>query len=94
MQHVAKAGPATDLAHPVMQVESFHEGFPELCMADDAAVDSIPHTNHVYKRLAQTIPDHDHRRPMFELLKAMLHPDPQLRASMEHVLASSVFDSC
>ncbi|KAL3136943.1 Dual specificity protein kinase clk2 [Trebouxia sp. C0010 RCD-2024] len=71
-------------------VESFYEGCPELCISDDAAVVNIPYTNHVYKCLAQTIPDHDQRRPVFELLRSMLHPKPQLRATIDHVLASSL----
>ena len=78
----------------VMQVQSFYEGCPELSLANDATIASIPYTNHVYKRLAQTIPDPDLHRDVFELLKSMLHPNPQLRASIDNVLNSPVFHSC
>lgn len=87
---LTEVGTAGDLAASAMQVESFYEGCPELCISDDAAVVNIPYTNHVYKCLAQTIPDHDQRRPVFELLRSMLHPKPQLRATIDHVLASSL----
>ena len=78
---------------PVMQVESFYEGCPDLCSADDMAFDNIPYTKHVYKRLAQTILDPGLRRDVFELLRSMLHPNPQSRASINGVLTSSVFHS-
>ena len=79
----------------VMQVGSFYEGYPELCLADDDdAVDSIPYTNHVYTRLAQTICDDDLRMLAFQLLRSMLHPNPLLRASINDVLASPLFQSC
>lgn len=78
----------------VMQVGSFYEGYPELCLADNDAVACIPYTNHVYKRLAQTIPDDNLRMLAFELLRSMLHPNPLLRASINDVLVSPLFQSC
>ena len=75
----------------VLQIQSFYEGCPELCLGDDAAVRSIPYTNHVYKRLAQTISDRHLCRQIFELLKVMLHPDPVKRPGINAILASQVF---
>lgn len=77
----------------VMQVETFNY-CPELSLVDDMAHDNVPYTKHVYKRLAQTIPDPGLRTDVFELLRSMLHPNPQFRASINDVLASSVFHCC
>lgn len=77
----------------VMQVETFYY-CPELCSVDDMAHDNVPYTKHVYKRLAQTILDPGLRTDVFELLRSMLHPNPQFRASISDVLASSVFHCC